>query len=591
MPDGAIAAVAAPASIEELRSQIQAIADREHIAGVAFALVDREGPTYVGGIGERDRDSHAPMTGDTAFRVGSLSKSIVALAVMRLVDQGKLDVDRPLRELVPDLEIDNPWEAEAPVTLAQCLEHTAGFDDFRFNEIYAATEDLPLRDALAINPRSRVIRWKPGTRSSYSNVGYSVAARAVEVASGEPFDVYIQREILAPLGITDADFQRSGDLSARLATGYMETGPVAYHPFAHRPSASLLASAADLAKVVHFFAMRGEGFPPIVSKAGIARIERSGTLPYGHLDTEYGFANYGDVRHPVLGRGHDGGMPGFHSAIRYFPSLGQGYVMMLNSNYTFRGYFEIRALLFAYLTRGQRFPKPLPATPTEPPAASYYRDAAPHNEVFAFMDRVRSGFFVEDFGYYAHMRDFYGWHTDLVPAVGGGYRRTDEYGSSVEFARAGDGTPILVMSGSYTEAMNPWLARLQLVALGFAVTLVKLAPIWGAIALAWRRKLRVVMWPAIAGLALWPIDFLLRESFMAGVIGQVHPYTVALCACTIVFPIASFATLISTVRWCFRKDRPHALALVPPMIFGLAFTGFALWLIANHAFAFRTWAW
>src|ERR1700742_1308327 len=115
----------APKSIAELRARIEKVIEREHIAGATFALVGTDGPIYVGGIGLRDRASAAPMTSDTAFRVGSLSKSVIALAVMRLVDQGKLDVDRPLREIVPDLQIDNPWEAIAPVTLAQCLEHTA----------------------------------------------------------------------------------------------------------------------------------------------------------------------------------------------------------------------------------------------------------------------------------------------------------------------------------------------------------------------------------------------------------------------------------------------------------------------------------
>src|SRR5512142_2752596 len=64
----------APGSIAELRARIASVLEHEHIAGAAFALVGRDGPTYVGGVGVRDRASHAPMTGDTAFRVGSMSK-------------------------------------------------------------------------------------------------------------------------------------------------------------------------------------------------------------------------------------------------------------------------------------------------------------------------------------------------------------------------------------------------------------------------------------------------------------------------------------------------------------------------------------
>ena len=103
MPAAQEVAVAdAPKTIEELRARIAKVIEREHIAGATFALVDRDGPIYVGGVGVRDRATRAPMTSDTAFRVGSLSKSVIALGVMRLVDQGKLDVDRPLREILPD---------------------------------------------------------------------------------------------------------------------------------------------------------------------------------------------------------------------------------------------------------------------------------------------------------------------------------------------------------------------------------------------------------------------------------------------------------------------------------------------------------
>ena len=242
----------APRSLEELQQRISKILAHEHIAGASIALVDRNGPIWVGGLGVRDLATGAPMDGDTAFRVGSLTKSVIALGVMRLVDQGKLDVDRPLREILPDVEIDNPWEAVAPVTLAHCLEHTAGFDDVRFNEIFASDEGISVRDALAINPRSRRVRWKPGTRHSYSNVGYTVAARAIEVASGEPFDVYLRREILAPMGIVDADFRRTSALTPRLAVGYMGAQPMVFRPFAHRPAGALLASARDIAKLVHF---------------------------------------------------------------------------------------------------------------------------------------------------------------------------------------------------------------------------------------------------------------------------------------------------------------------------------------------------
>ncbi|MEO8846417.1 MAG: serine hydrolase domain-containing protein [Kofleriaceae bacterium] len=588
-----------PGSIDELRARIARVLDREHIAGAAIALVGRDGPIYVGGIGVRDRATRAPMTGDTAFRVGSLSKSVIALGVMRLVDQGKLDVDRPLREIVPDLQIENPWEAVAPVTLAQCLEHTAGFDDLRFNEIFTDDEGLPVRDALAINPRSRRVRWRPGTRHAYSNVGYTVAARAIEVASGEPFDVYLRREILAPLGITDADFRRTDALAARLASGYMDDDePIVFRTFAHRPAGALLASADDLAKLVRFWLVRGEGYPPIVSPAGLARIERSGTLPYPHLASDYGFANYGDVMHPVLSRGHDGGMPGFHASFRYFSSLGVGYALLLNSNYTFRGYFEIRALLFAYLTKGHTFPPPEPWQAVDHPGADYFSYESPRSEVFGFLERVRIGWHVADLGDHVHITAVEGWRFELVPAADGGYRNRQDCGSTVQFTTNRDGTPIMLTSFLYGEAATGWIAQLRYLALGLTLALLRFAPLWAAGTLAFgavnRRRVMpssLVLWPAVAGLSCFALSSLVGRAFFAGVIGLVHPVTVAICILTIVFAVASVAALVSTVRWALRPDRPSVLALLMPMVCGLAFSGLTIWLTANGWLGLRTWAW
>ncbi|HTL34570.1 MAG TPA: serine hydrolase domain-containing protein [Kofleriaceae bacterium] len=589
----------APKSIEELRSRIGAILERDHLPGVAIALVGRDGPIWVGGVGVRNRKTGAPMERDTAFRVGSLSKSIIALGVMRLADQGKLDVDRPLRELLPYARIVNPWEDVAPVTLAQCLEHTAGFDDIRFNEIFTDDEQIPVLDTLALNPRSRIVRWRPGTRHGYSNIGYTLAARAIEVASGEPFDVYIRREILAPMGIVDADFARTGTLGARLATGYMDDDtPAPFHPFAHRPSAGLLASADDLAKLVHFWITRGEGYPPIVSAAGLARIERSGTLPYPHLDNDYGFANYGDVQHPVFARGHDGGSPGFHSSFRYFRDLGVGYVMLLNSNYAFRGYFEIRSLLYSYLTQGRAVPPPALGTASDRPGADFFALGNPRNELFGYLDRAMLGWRITDLGDILRVDELGGMSFDLVPTADGGYRERRQCGSSVRFLTNRDGEPIMLMSFLYAEGRPWWPARLLYAAVSLTLLLLGIAPLWASCVLAYcvirRRRvlpLSLILWPAIAGLSCSAMPHLLFAAFHRAVIGIVHPLTIAFCGLTILFAVASTATLVQSIRWSLRPDRPRLRWRLFPLACGLAFVALTFWLAANGWIGLRTWAW
>lgn len=591
---------APPRTLEELKQRIAAVVAEQKMAGAAIALVGRDGPIWVGGVGVRDRATAAPMEADSMFRVGSLSKSIVALGVMRLVDQGKLDVDRPLRELLPGM-IDNPWEDIAPVTLAQLMEHTAGLDDIRFNEIFATDEGISVADVLAINPRSKRVRWRPGTRHAYSNVGYTIAARAIEVVTGEPFDVYLRREIMEPMGIRDAEFKRTEPLRTRLVTGYLdEERPAAFHPLAHRPSASLLISASDLGKLVQFWIRRGEGYPPIVSKASLARIERTGTLPYPHLDNEYGFANYGDVEHPVFSRGHDGGMPGFHASFRYFPGLDVGYAMLLNSPYAFQGYVEIRSLLYAYLTQDREVPRlAVPTTTLELPAANFYGMAAPRSELFAFLETAQLGWRVWTKGNDVNVAMLDGsWSGQLVPTPDGAYRWRWQCGSSVRFTTNVDGTPVMVMGFLYAEARHGLYAELRFYGIRIAFLLVALAPPWAAItllvyALRRRRTLpySLLVWPALAGISCPLIMHLLELAFHAGVAGVVHPLTVASCGATILFAVASTASLLSTIRWSMRPDRPPLLARVFPALCSVAFFAITLWFAANHLIGFRSWAW
>ena len=114
------------------------------------------------------------------------------------------------------------------------------------------------------------------------------------------------------------------------------------------------------------------------------------------------------------------------------------------------------------------------------------------------------------------------------------------------------------------------------------------------IGLMWRRRYlprSLILWPAAAGIcchAMWP---LLERAFYAGVIGTVHPLTIGVCVVTIGMAVGSAATLFSSVRWLMRDDRPPLFALIVPLAFGMAMSGFSLWLGLHGLIGLRTWAW
>jgi CubicO group peptidase (beta-lactamase class C family) len=113
-------------SIGQLRQQIEKVLKDTNTPGVSVAIVHRDGPEWVAGIGTADVASGRAATADTLFRIGSVSKGFVALAVLMLVDQGKLSLDDPVRKLAPELWFENRWESTDPVRVVDLLEHTTG---------------------------------------------------------------------------------------------------------------------------------------------------------------------------------------------------------------------------------------------------------------------------------------------------------------------------------------------------------------------------------------------------------------------------------------------------------------------------------
>ena len=342
------------------------ILEREHVPGAAFAIVSRDGPVWVGGIGVRDRATGAPMDADTVFRVGSLSKSIIALGVMRLVDQGKLDLDRPLREILPDVAIDNPWDDVAPVTLAQCLEHTAGLDDLRFNEIFTDDEQLPVRAALAhqstvaagplaAGHAPRVLQRRLHHRRDGDRGRERRAVRRVPATRDHGPDRDRRRRLPSHgrARVATRDRITSTTIAPR-RTGSSRTG---------RPARCSRRRRSRQARAVldpaRRRAIRRSCRPP-----GSIGSSAAAPCPTRRLDSDYGFANYGDVSHPVLGRGHDGGMPGFHVDDPLLPG----------ARPRLRDAAELE-LLVPGLSRHPRSGVRLPDKGTDVPAAAAARDA------------------------------------------------------------------------------------------------------------------------------------------------------------------------------------------------------------------------
>ncbi|HMG54427.1 MAG TPA: serine hydrolase domain-containing protein [Kofleriaceae bacterium] len=591
------AAEAPPRDIDELRAKIARVLLREQVPGAGIALIDGDRILWAGGVGLADRATGAPVTADTLFRVGSITKSFVALALVVFAERGRIDLRAPVSALAPELAIGNRWAAEQPITVAHLLEHTAGFDEMHPNEWAAplADEAMPLADVLARNPASRVARWRPGSRFSYANPDYTVAGYLIERVTGRPYEDVLARELFAPLGMTGAALRWSPAVDARLARGYGEAeAAVPYRAIYHRPAGNLMASPRELAALVQLALARGRfGGRAVISPAGMARIERSETAWLSPGAASYGLGNFGDVAERALIRGHTGGIDGFLSMYGYLPDHGVGFVMLLNSTRSWRAVTEIRHLLVEFLLAGAPVAPP-PRVPT--PAdelrrwAGTYHAAAPRQQLFAFLERTLPGveLYVERDRLFGRTVPATGEPFELIPLGGGRFRLPIASAGHIQLGHDRDGRRVMVAGTYFVEeprtrtlayAVVPPIC-LWLLATGLVLPLGLL-----------RRRVGPtpgVGWPVCASASLFTAAHLFAAAHEPFVVGERNAYTVGICVLTWLFALAAMASLVQALVWL---PRPGSLITrLHRLCFGLAACLATAYLAAYGIIGIRLWS-
>jgi CubicO group peptidase (beta-lactamase class C family) len=186
--------------------------------GLAVGIVVGGETVYAKGFGLRDVDGNKPFTADTPFPIASVTKSFTAMAILKLRDEGKLDLDGPASRYYPPLaKLSYVTRDAPPVTLRHLLTHTSGMpEDNPWADVTENLTDADLAALLDGGVMSRV----PGARFEYANIGYGALGRVVERVSGMPTREYIRRALLEPLGMTRGGWE-PGDLPAgTVAVGY-----------------------------------------------------------------------------------------------------------------------------------------------------------------------------------------------------------------------------------------------------------------------------------------------------------------------------------------------------------------------------------
>jgi len=328
----AIATAEVPAKLAETLDQIR----RQYgVGATAYALVEGNKLIASGGLGYHSRAKQRPVTADSLFRVGSLTKALNGTAIQILASQDRLELNDPIRKYLPDIPLHNPWRKTHPVTLAMVLEHSAGLQDLSHKEFYYP-DPLPLSEAFQVEPESRQVKWQPGLHHSYSNAGAGYAGRVLEVVTGEKWDQWLDQNLLQPLQMNRSGTLYSDALKRQLVVGY-DSDLKSVIPYWHtlfRPFGALNTSANEFSHFLRLLINRGRWQDQqLLPATAIRRMEQPGSTLAASTGHRYGYGLglYRYFRQGKLLIGHGGDGDGYLAHFAYNPESRRGFFVVINA--------------------------------------------------------------------------------------------------------------------------------------------------------------------------------------------------------------------------------------------------------------------
>ncbi len=466
-----------PSSIAELTDSIQTIVRKRNIPGLMLGIVTKDSVLFSGGFGYADLKNKRAVNGKTLFRMGSITKSFVAIAILKLVEQGKLNLNDRLKDLAPEVPFTNSWENTHPVRVVNLLEHTTGFDDFKFNKMYTLERKLYSSKEMMLQQKASMIcRWRPSERYTYSNVNYAILGYIICKLSGKEYQEYLKESILQPLGMHNSNFNtwsRYPLIDTReysTASGQLKQVPsVTLIPGA---AASLWSSADEMNGFLQSLINTDSR---LLSKRSFIKFETPGSsiAARAGLTTGYALGNedFGTMR------GHDGTLGTCKSSYRYNRKLGYGFVLSSNAN----GLGSIENLINAYMTakypssEKSDVPKAMPLNKNElNQYLGYYQKQDPRFELLAFTDRLL--LLKVEIKNDTLQYNILGRTHQLIQTAPFIFRDKWAPQAEIAFATSANGKKVMIVNKNYTEKISApkafiWLIVIIL-ALIFAVSTV-----------------------------------------------------------------------------------------------------------------------
>jgi CubicO group peptidase (beta-lactamase class C family) len=317
------------------------------IAGAVVVVIKDGAVLLQKGYGYADVSKQLPMDPQqTMVRIGSTSKLFTWTAVMQLVEQGKLDLNRDVNEYL-DFKI--PHDFGKPITLLDLMNHRAGFEEGLKDVLRTDTRDLPSNESY-LKEHQRPMLFPPGAVPAYSNYGAALAGYIVQRISGEPYERYVEQHILAPLGMLHTTFEQPlpERFVGHVSNGYhtSASAPGEYEEVVTRPAGSGTATGADMSRFM-IAVMNGGRYDE-------GQILRAETLQQMQQPSESALPGFATMAHGYFrelhnGRvvlGHGGDTILFHTEFNFLPAEHVGIYYTFNSRGRDNSVYVAREALF-----------------------------------------------------------------------------------------------------------------------------------------------------------------------------------------------------------------------------------------------------
>ncbi len=568
-------------AVQDLNQDIATLLRQQELQGAVWTTLDKEGAA-----GASNARTGAPMQVTQRVQVGSIAKTVLALGVLRLVSEGRLSLDAPVAGVLPGIRFDNPWESSDPVRIRHLLDHTAGLDDARLWHVFSlrATADGPLAAAFPAGSEMPTVRQRPGTRFSYSNTGYTLLGMVVEAVAGQAYEPYLDRALLAPLGMHDSSFSFVTQASdKRLAMGHFEGGvtqPAV--PSRVRPAGQFTTTAADMGRLARFLMSDGQ----IAGRSFIdATLLRQMGEPVGTeaaragLRVGYGLGLRRVDRHGVLAKCHGGNTVGFRAMLCLFPDTRQAFFIAFNSDSETADYASVDALLIRSLMPAVPPPAPAPASAPDFASESWegWFVAAPNRfDSFRLIDTVFNPVRLSAESRSLELVSLQSPAVSLHHAGGGLFRASGKRIPSHVLTMSSEGKRVISTGTQSYEQVSLFYLLSLWVGVGAGMAGLAYIVLMPLVRLARRRlSRRDPLLAPFAGalILLLPIPFFYQQSFLQ--IGDLTAASGLLAAASVALPVAMLAGICISLRRAM-SARTDIIAMLAVLQFSLILANWGL---------------